>query len=479
MRFKISFIVFLNFFYLFPQPQNQKNTNIQYINQILNELNINFNEKINKNRINKILYHDPVKNISHISINSNIKLPKNLLIINSVLYKYTIITKEDVFIKLILEIQTNNEKEVLKYFSNFRHLDYSYFEQFNEHEWVFSDYKIQLQLPMGQYKKTTTLIVSLNKEIVPPRNQNATEIFNKVSLSVGTVMAFDDKNKIISTGSCVITKIGILSNFHIIEKANKIDVIFNEKSIKINSILKHKTNDLVLFEQKDKLNDNLFDPEIIDFSNLEIGEKTFAIGNPKNLSKSISEGIISGFRTIDQKKYIQTTAAISPGSSGGGLFNSSGQLIGITTMFLKDGQNINFAIPFENNIYKLLFEFDEYKLEEQKVIDSDSEKKQFELEFKLGNYNKAIQLGQKLIRETPNEYILWLNLGTTYCRNNQIQLGIPAFEEALRLHPNDTNIIINLIWSLRAVGNNEKANQYFKQLESISPEKAMDLGKKY
>ena len=41
------------------------------------------------------------------------------------------------------------------------------------------------------------------------------------------------------------------------------------------------------------------------------------------------------------------------------------------------------------------------------------------------------------------------------------------------------NIIINLIWSLRAVGNNEKANQYFKQLESISPEKAMDLGKKY
>jgi soluble lytic murein transglycosylase-like protein len=63
------------------------------------------------------------------------------------------------------------------------------------------------------------------------------------------------------------------------------------------------------------------------------------------LELTISEGLISGLRSTPRGQLIQTSAPISPGSSGGGLFSTDGTLIGLTTLSLKDSQNLNFAIP--------------------------------------------------------------------------------------------------------------------------------------
>jgi len=77
----------------------------------------------------------------------------------------------------------------------------------------------------------------------------------------------------------------------------------------------------------------------------DIGEKIYAIGNPSGLSGTISEGIVSGIRTLEQKKLIQITAPISPGSSGGPVINNFSQVIGVAVGTLTSGQNLNFAIP--------------------------------------------------------------------------------------------------------------------------------------
>ena len=77
----------------------------------------------------------------------------------------------------------------------------------------------------------------------------------------------------------------------------------------------------------------------------QIGDKVIAIGNPRGLEGSVSEGIISGLRPVDDFKIYQITAPISPGSSGGPLFDQNGNVIGITTASITDGQNLNFAIP--------------------------------------------------------------------------------------------------------------------------------------
>jgi TPR repeat protein len=82
------------------------------------------------------------------------------------------------------------------------------------------------------------------------------------------------------------------------------------------------------------------------YGDLRVGERVYAIGSPKGLENTLSEGIISGLRTVDGIRYIQITAPITNGSSGGGLFDERGRLIGITTLGAKTG-NLNFAVTVD------------------------------------------------------------------------------------------------------------------------------------
>jgi serine protease Do len=79
---------------------------------------------------------------------------------------------------------------------------------------------------------------------------------------------------------------------------------------------------------------------------IEVGEPVFAIGNPLGLERSMSQGVISTKqRSFDGLTYIQTDAAINPGNSGGPLFNSRGEVVGITNMGITMAESLNFAIP--------------------------------------------------------------------------------------------------------------------------------------
>jgi hypothetical protein len=88
---------------------------------------------------------------------------------------------------------------------------------------------------------------------------------------------------------------------------------------------------------------------------IQVGEEVVAIGSPLSLESTVSNGIVSGMRTEEDLggKFLQVTAPISPGSSGGPLFNMMGEVIGITTMYIKGGENLNFAIPI-NDAKRLL-----------------------------------------------------------------------------------------------------------------------------
>lgn len=78
------------------------------------------------------------------------------------------------------------------------------------------------------------------------------------------------------------------------------------------------------------------------------GQKVVAIGSPLGLFNSVSDGIISGFRTINDVSMIQFTAPISHGSSGGAVLNLCGEVIGISTAGIDSGQNLNLAVGFED-----------------------------------------------------------------------------------------------------------------------------------
>lgn len=137
----------------------------------------------------------------------------------------------------------------------------------------------------------------------------------------------------------------IITNLHVIEDASDISVRIhtNERYDDVDVIDVDETKDLALLKIKG------FDLPTVRLGNsnsVKSGQDVFAIGAPRGLEQTVSRGIISAVRDMDGGfKSIQTDAAISPGSSGGGLFNESSELIAILAAYRGDGQNLNFAIP--------------------------------------------------------------------------------------------------------------------------------------
>jgi serine protease Do len=82
------------------------------------------------------------------------------------------------------------------------------------------------------------------------------------------------------------------------------------------------------------------------------GERVYSIGTPAGLELTMTDGLLSGKRLTSGQHFVQTSAPISPGSSGGGLFDEAGNLIGITTFRLKDSENLNLAISAEDYLLR-------------------------------------------------------------------------------------------------------------------------------
>ena len=139
----------------------------------------------------------------------------------------------------------------------------------------------------------------------------------------------------------------IISNYHVVAFASKIIVESkNGRRLKAGIVYFNSENDIAILRTASSL--DVGTSKIA--SSLNIGQKVYAIGNPSGLDWSISDGIISAFRTNNGSELIQFTAPISPGSSGGGLFDSNANLIGITTSQIKSAQNLNFAINLSSQI---------------------------------------------------------------------------------------------------------------------------------
>lgn len=82
-----------------------------------------------------------------------------------------------------------------------------------------------------------------------------------------------------------------------------------------------------------------------DSTQVTVGDQIFAIGNPRGLEGTFSQGIVSSIRHIDPDTLLQITAPISPGSSGGPVLDLSGRVIGVAEGTITEGQNLNFAVP--------------------------------------------------------------------------------------------------------------------------------------
>jgi S1-C subfamily serine protease len=189
------------------------------------------------------------------------------------------------------------------------------------------------------------LIVILQSTMAQALAPLATRIAKTNLQSVVTLMALDNNDQPLGLGSGFFTSENglVATNAHVIEGATKVIRRWQGKGGTADRIVKFSPRfDLVLLQTS-------FSPppavKLGDSEFITVGEEIVALGSPYGLEGTVSTGIISGIRSMDGIKYLQITAPISPGSSGGPIFNTNGVVVGIATSSLSSGQNLNFALP--------------------------------------------------------------------------------------------------------------------------------------
>lgn len=191
--------------------------------------------------------------------------------------------------------------------------------------------------------KTTSSKPPIAQKITPTE---AEKVYQKVNHSIFSIYGIDSLTKRgIALGSAVAIGSRVLAtNCHIALAGDYLIIKIDNKPHVGQLFYYNKKDDLCLvYVPNVKFNAVKIRPS----QNVQIGEDVYAIGNPVRFEKTISKGIISNKINRGDVILLQTDASISPGSSGGGLFDVNGNLIGITTKKARIGESLGFAIPTE------------------------------------------------------------------------------------------------------------------------------------
>lgn len=170
-----------------------------------------------------------------------------------------------------------------------------------------------------------------------------TEVFKAASPSVVVIEALDADGRTQLQGSGVVVAVGqVVTNCHVVDQARVL--VVRERTGDRYGELRYRDPKRDLCQLSVSSLDAV-PVKTRPVDSLQIGESVYAIGAPRGLELTLSNGLVSSLRPLQGAALIQTTAAISPGSSGGGLFDAQGRLVGITTLYLEDSQSLNFAVP--------------------------------------------------------------------------------------------------------------------------------------
>lgn len=173
------------------------------------------------------------------------------------------------------------------------------------------------------------------------------KLYAMLAPSVWRVVSFDADGKPLGQGSAVV--IGpdaLITNCHVLAKAKSF--VVRQDNVAIGGTLQYIDVERDMCQIAVR---NLKAPavRIGDSDSLAVGQRIYALGNPLGLEMTLSDGLVSALRKDGNQRlrYIQISAPISPGSSGGGLFDEDGRLVGITSAGFDKGQNLNLAIPIK------------------------------------------------------------------------------------------------------------------------------------
>lgn len=335
------------------------------------------------------------------------------------------------------------------------------------------------------------------------------QIYQQASQSVVVIHALDGEGKPFNLGSGVVTsRETVTTNCHVVEDAARIEVTYQGSVFTATPEAANQDRDVCQIRVP-----QLNAPRaVLGTARLRVGQRVYAIGAPEGLELTFSEGIVSSLRDFEGSQYIQTSAAISQGSSGGGLFDVEGRLVGITAFFISEGQNLNFALPASwiadlERAGRPMAKAAPTDAADarwlRRVADAKAKKdwpgvltlaQQWvramprsarawqelgDAYFAINRPRRSIPAYQQSVRLNAESLDVWNSLGATYLALNQYDRAIEACQEALRIKPGDLRATYNLGAAYFGQGQRDRVQEIHGQLRKLDARQAADFARKY
>jgi len=272
-------------------------------------------------------------------------------------------------------------------------------------------------------------------------------LVKRVKPAVVAIATYDATGEALMTGSGFFLRPGqVVTNLHVIRGAVRAEIKTLDgkgKVFPVNGTLAvDEEGDLALLSVEMPVERTARSTELAKELPDE-GETIFVIGNPLKLEGSVSDGIVSAVREVPNSyRIIQITAPISHGNSGSPVFNLKGQVLGVVTVKVTNGQNINLAIAAAR-----VAELTAGKLQPLSELGGKGKGDVAESLYRsgldsmwLGNYDNAVGYFENAANKNPKRAETWVQVG--YCRVKQgkNQEAIRAYQQALLLKPEDAEI---------------------------------------
>jgi len=312
-------------------------------------------------------------------------------------------------------------------------------------------------------------------------NTELTELVKNVQPAVVKIVVYDMNETVSGIGSgFFINKSGhLVTNYHVLSGAFSADVIAQDGG-------KYPINLLVAQDRLSDLVKVTVDiPEILihvlDITDElpSIAEQVLVVGSPLGLDQSVSEGIVSAIREVpNMGKFFQTTAPISPGSSGSPVVNMQGNVIGVISFQSAFGQNLNFAVSGvralelqDEAVPQTLAEWTYSISDEKAKLAEDLCRKGFHFAIN-GEYKKALTYYKDATKNDPEDVVAWYGLSQCYVGLEKPKEAIATYKAALRIHTDDATLHYSLGNYFNKLGQYPQAIASYKEAARINPDSA-------
>lgn len=335
-------------------------------------------------------------------------------------------------------------------------------------------------LVLFQVARSQESAAPANKLDSPRIIESLPDLVRRVKPSVVSVLTYDAKGEPLISGSGFYVRPGeVVTNMHVIKGAQRIEIHTLEGKGRTypvaGALAIDDEADLALL--KVELPADRSRPLTMTTTLPDEGEQVFIIGNPLRLEGSVSDGIVSAMREVpDLGRIIQTTAPVSHGNSGSPLFNMRGEVIGIVTVKVTNGQNINLAlgVPRINALRRgQLISFEQIATRNKSATQPEV---LAELWYRggidslwLGNYDSALNYFETAANRNPRRPETWIQIGYCKVKQGRNEEAIRAYKRALQLRPDSAEAYNKLGDAYFFGGRFDEAIASYRQAARIQP----------